>query len=77
MIEYDKTADALYLRLQKNKKVARTREIEDGLVVDLDNKGKVIGIEILDVSSRYSLISNHPFFFPGISQEIKSPNFYF
>lgn len=53
MIEYDKTADALYLRLQKNKKVARTREIEDGLVVDLDNRGKVIGIEVLDVSSRY------------------------
>lgn len=53
-IEYDKVADALYLYLQKNKKVARSREIEDGLIIDLDNKGKVIGLELLDVSKKYS-----------------------
>lgn len=52
-IEYDKIADALYLCLQENKKVARSREIEDGLVIDLDSKGRVIGIEFLDVSKKY------------------------
>ena len=58
-IEYDKKADALYLAIQA-KYVAKSKEIQDGVVVDFDEKGKVIGFEILDVSKRYkhSDISN-------------------
>ena len=58
-IEYDKKADALYLTIQK-KYVAKSKEIQDGVAVDFDEKGKVIGFEILDVSKkyRYSDISN-------------------
>jgi uncharacterized protein YuzE len=52
-IEYDKDVDALYIRIQE-KKVAQTREIEDGLNVDLDEQGKIIGFEILDATQRYS-----------------------
>jgi uncharacterized protein YuzE len=52
-IEYDKDVDALYIRIQE-KKVAQTREIEDGLNVDLDKQGKIIGFEILDATQRYS-----------------------
>jgi len=52
-IEYDKEVDALYIRLQE-KKVARTRELEDGLNIDLDEEGKLIGLEILDATQRYS-----------------------
>lgn len=52
-IEYDKIADALYFYLQQDKKVANSREIEDGLIVDLDDKGRVIGIELLDISKKY------------------------
>lgn len=52
-IEYDKEVDALYIRL-KEKKVARTRELEDGLNIDLDEEGKLIGLEILDATQRYS-----------------------
>jgi uncharacterized protein YuzE len=52
-IEYDKDVDALYIRIQE-KKVAKTREIEDGLNVDLDEQGKIIGFEILDATQRYS-----------------------
>jgi uncharacterized protein YuzE len=52
-IEYDKEVDALYIRLQE-KKVALTKEIEDGLNIDLDENGKLIGIEILDATERYS-----------------------
>ena len=53
-IEYDKEVDALYIRLQE-KHVNRTVEIEDGINIDLDKNGKLIGIEILDATDRYSL----------------------
>ena len=53
-IEYDKEVDALYVRLQE-KYVARTVEIEEGLNLDLDASGKLIGLEILDATERYPL----------------------
>ena len=53
-IEYDREVDALYVRLQE-KYVARTVEIEEGLNLDLDGSGKLIGLEILDATERYSL----------------------
>ena len=53
-IEYDQEVDALYVRLQE-KYVARTVEIEEGLNLDLDGSGKLIGLEILDATERYSL----------------------
>ncbi len=53
-IEYDREVDALYIRLQE-KYVAKTVEIEEGLNLDLDDKGKLIGLEVLDATDRYSL----------------------
>jgi uncharacterized protein YuzE len=53
-IEYDREVDALYVRLQE-KYVARTIEIEEGLNLDLDEDGKLIGLEILDATEKYSL----------------------
>ena len=53
-IEYDKEVDALYVRLQE-RYVARTVEIEEGLNLDLDENGKLIGLEVLDATQRYSL----------------------
>jgi len=53
-IEYDREVDALYVRLQE-KYVARTVEIEEGLNLDLDDSGKLIGLEILDATERYPL----------------------
>jgi len=53
-IEYDKEVDALYIRLQE-KHVNRTVEIEDGINIDFDKNGKLIGIEILNATDRYSL----------------------
>lgn len=49
-ITYDKEADALYLYFQEGKKVARTAELADLLVADLDKQGKVIGVEVLCAS---------------------------
>lgn len=53
-IEYDRKVDALYIRLQE-KDVSRTVEIEDGLNLDLDEKGNLIGLEVLDATERYAL----------------------
>ena len=53
-IEYDNKIDALYIRLQE-KYVDRTVEIEEGLSIDLDESGKMIGLEVLDATNRYSL----------------------
>ena len=51
-ITYDKTADAMYLYFQNGKKVAKTVELSDLLIADLDGRGKVIGIEVLCVSKQ-------------------------
>ena len=53
-IEYDSDIDALYIRMQE-KYVDRTLEIEEGLNLDLDENGKLIGLEVLDATERYSL----------------------
>ena len=53
-IEYSKEADAIYVYF-KEEFVAKSKEIEDGVVIDFDEKGQFIGIEVLDVSQRYSL----------------------
>jgi uncharacterized protein YuzE len=50
-IEYSKEADALYVYF-KEEFVAKSREIEDGVVIDFDEKGQLIGIEVLDVSQK-------------------------
>ncbi len=53
-IEYDNEIDALYIRLQE-KTVNHTIEIEEGLNIDLDESGKMIGLEVLDAAEKYSL----------------------
>ena len=46
-IEYDNYAKALYIRLQE-KGTNRTLEVNENLNIDLDEKGNLIGIEILN-----------------------------
>ena len=50
-IEYSKEADALYVYF-KEAEVAKSKEVEEGVVVDFDSEGHVIGIEILDARVR-------------------------
>jgi uncharacterized protein YuzE len=52
-IEYDKAVDALYIRIQE-KEVARTQEVSDGVNLDFDGEGRLIGLEVLDASKRYT-----------------------
>lgn len=53
-IEYDKEIDAVYFSLQ-SKKVHHTEEIREGINIDFDDNGNFIGLEILDVTEKYSL----------------------
>jgi uncharacterized protein YuzE len=50
-IEYDLQADAMYIRLKAGV-VAESEEVRPGVVLDFDAEGKVLGIEMLDVSLR-------------------------
>ena len=50
-IEYDPKADAIYIRLKAGT-VADSDEVRPGVVLDFDAEGRVLGIEMLDVSLR-------------------------
>lgn len=52
-IEYDREVDALYIRIQE-KDVKRTKELEEGINLDFDDDGKIIGLEIIGATERYS-----------------------
>jgi uncharacterized protein YuzE len=53
-IEYDREVDALYIRIQE-KKVSKTKEVAEGVNIDLDESGKLIGLEIIGATERYPL----------------------
>ena len=50
-LEFDPTADALYLQLRKQK-IIESEQIKEGIVFDYDENGEVVGIEVLNVSKR-------------------------
>jgi uncharacterized protein YuzE len=51
---YDKAADAMYIRV-KSGKIHKTLEVSDAVNIDVDTKGRALGIEILYVSSQMPL----------------------
>ena len=55
-IEYDKEVDALYILL-RDCQADDVMDVEEGVTVDLDDKGHIVGIEILDASERLGLES--------------------
>jgi uncharacterized protein YuzE len=52
-LEYDRQADAIYIRL-RDSEIATMREVEENIIVDLDGAGKMVGIELLFVSDYLS-----------------------
>jgi len=52
-ISYDERTDSLYLRL-KETPYYESEELKEGVLLDYDDKGNVIGIEILDASEYLS-----------------------
>ena len=47
----DHGADAIYLNLT-DRPIKDSEEVADGIVVDYDDEGRIVGIEILDASKR-------------------------
>ena len=52
-LKIDKDSDALYFRLDE-KAIVESEEVRPGVILDFDAKGQVVGIEILNISSRAS-----------------------
>jgi uncharacterized protein YuzE len=50
-VRVDAGADAVYLNLT-DRPVQESEEIVEGIVVDYDAEGRIVGIEILDASKR-------------------------
>ena len=55
-IEYDKEADAIYIKLS-SKKPTGVVEIKEGVNLDVNELDELIGIEILDASKKIKLKS--------------------
>ena len=55
-INYDKEADAMYIEFRKGE-FARNKKIDDFTIIDLDQKGNILGIELLKVSKRIPIES--------------------
>jgi uncharacterized protein YuzE len=53
-IEYSKEEDALYIHL-RDVPVAESRDIAEGVTLDLDANGRIVGLEILDASEALGL----------------------
>ena len=50
-LKLDKENDTLYLRLDGNA-IVESEEAQPGIILDFDENGRVVGIEILDLSAR-------------------------
>ena len=55
-ISYDKEADAMYIEFRKGE-FAKNKKIDDFTIIDLDKEGKILGIELLEVSTRLPIES--------------------
>lgn len=50
-VRIDKEDDALYFELD-DVEIVETEEVQPGVLLDFDKDGRVVGIEILDLSTR-------------------------
>ncbi len=55
-ISYDKEADAMYIEFRKGE-FAKNKKVDDFTIIDLDKDGKILGIELLEVSTRIPIES--------------------
>jgi uncharacterized protein YuzE len=53
-LKVDTENDALYFRLDESS-IVESKEVQPGIVFDFNSEGKVIGIEMLDISQRVPL----------------------
>ena len=54
-VTYDPSVDAAYIQITSSKGGVETTVVDDHVAVDIDCERRVVGVEILDVSSRLDL----------------------
>ena len=52
-IFYDQEADAMFIELREGE-FAKNKKLNDFTILDLDDEGNLLGIELLDISKRIS-----------------------
>ncbi len=53
--EYDTDVDALYIKLKDQGLIDKQLETEDGTIIDVDNHGRPIGLEIISPGTMWSI----------------------
>ena len=51
-MKVDREADALYIRFDEAK-IVESEEVSDGIILDFDASGRVVGFEMLGVKQRF------------------------
>mgnify|MGYP001584751185 CR=1 len=62
-IRYDSDADAIYIKL-RDTEIAETKKVDDYTILDYDESGNLVGIELLFISEKN----------PGLLNEFKVEN---
>ncbi|MBD1211320.1 MAG: DUF2283 domain-containing protein [Dolichospermum sp.] len=57
-VHIDEEADALYLRLDESK-IIESEEVYPGIVLDFNEQNQVVGIEVLQLTSRINLTTKN------------------
>ena len=57
-VHIDEEADALYLRLDESK-IIESEEVYQGIVLDFNEQNQVVGIEVLQLTSRINLTTKN------------------
>lgn len=50
-VQFDEEADALYIRFS-NARIMESEEVEPGVILDFDERDRMVAIEILRISQR-------------------------
>jgi uncharacterized protein YuzE len=50
-VRVDREADAVYVHLT-DRAIRDSAEVADGIVLDYDDEGRIVGVEVLDASKR-------------------------
>lgn len=53
-LKIDQETDALYFRLDESQ-IIESEEVQPGVILDFNSEGKVVGVEILQLSTRVKL----------------------
>jgi uncharacterized protein YuzE len=66
-LKVDQKADALYLSLT-DAPASRSEEVSPGIIVDYDQQGRVVGVEMLYLSKRAPGTGLHRLLFESVPQ---------